>query len=326
MSRIITTALFTGLALTAALGLNDSSHANDEQGRLAAPEEPNVRYGTESIDGLDIFYREAGNPENPKVVLLHGFPTSSHMFRELIPDLAADFHVIAPDYPGFGMSSAPSVDEYEYTFDNLANVVDTLLERRGFDQFAMYVMDYGAPVGYRIATEHPERVTGLIVQNGNAYEAGLLEFWDPIRKYWASESAEDAEPLRGFLTLEGTKWQFLNGTRNPEAISPDNWLVVQPLLDRPGNQEVQLALFLDYRSNVELYPKWQQYFRDAQPPTLILWATGDAIFPTEGARPYLRDLPDAELYLLDTGHFALEEDGERMGAAIVSFLNERQGN
>jgi pimeloyl-ACP methyl ester carboxylesterase len=305
--------LFTTTALLLPLVLAASPNSDDTAG-------PTVRYSTETIDGLDIFIREAGQPDSPQIVLLHGFPTSSHMFRNLIPRLAEDFHVIAPDYPGYGLSSMPSVDEFEYTFDNIARVVDTVLERRGFDSYALYLMDYGAPVGYRIAEAHPERVTGLVVQNGNAYEEGLREFWDPIKRFWKSGSKEDGDALRGLLTLDATKWQYQHGTRNPESISPDNWLVVQPLLDRPGNQEIQLQMFYDYRTNVPLYPRWQKYLREHQPPTLILWGKNDQIFPAEGAHPYLRDLPDAELRLLDTGHFALEEDGAMMADEMRRFL------
>ena len=282
--------------------------------------DPLVRYGTETINGLDVFYREAGQADAPQIVLLHGFPTSSHMFRNAIPVLAEDFHVIASDYPGYGLSSMPSVDDFEYSFANLASIVDQLLAKRGFQRYALYLMDYGAPIGYRIAEAHPERVTALIVQNGNAYDEGLLEFWDPIKRYWESGSREDGDALRGLLTLDATKWQYQHGTRNPESISPDNWLVVQPLLDRPGNQEIQLALFYDYRTNVPLYPQWQQYFRKHLPPTLIVWGENDPIFPAEGAHPYLRDLPDAELHLLNTGHFALEEDGPLMVGLIREFM------
>jgi pimeloyl-ACP methyl ester carboxylesterase len=282
-----------------------------------------VRYGTEVIDGLDIFYREAGTPGQPQLVLLHGFPTSSHMFRGLIDDLGSDFHIIAPDYPGYGLSSAPAHDEYDYTFDNLADVTNELLERRGFDDYVLYVMDYGAPVGYRIATAHPDRVAGFVVQNGNAYDEGLEDFWNPLKKYWESGAQEDRDALRPFLTLEGTQWQFLTGVRDPSVISPDNWLVVQPLLDRPGNKEIQLDLFYDYGSNPPLYPEWQAYFREHQPPMLITWGANDPIFPEPGAHPYLRDLPDAELHILDTGHFVLEEDGELVAALIRDFIRRR---
>ncbi len=286
---------------------------------------PLVRYGTETIDKLDIFYREAGKKGAPQIVLLHGFPTSSHMFRDLIPELAKDFHVIAPDYPGYGLSSMPSVEEFEYSFANIASLTDKFLVKRGFDSYTLYLMDYGAPIGFRIAEQHPERVTGLVVQNGNAYDEGLLGFWDPIKAFWKSGAKEDGDALRGLLAIEATKWQYQNGTRNPESISPDNWLVVQPLLDRSGNQEIQLAMFYDYRTNVDLYPRWQQYFRDNQPPTLIMWGTGDDIFPAEGAHPYLRDLPNAELHLLDTGHFALEEDGKQMAELMRRFLLKETG-
>jgi pimeloyl-ACP methyl ester carboxylesterase len=284
-------------------------------------EAPTITYGTEKVQDLDIFFREAGDPSAPKIVLLHGFPTSSHMFRDLIPKLAKDFHVIAPDYPGFGLSSAPALADFDYSFDNIASVVDTVLEKRGFDSYSIYLMDYGAPVGFRIATAHPERVEGLIVQNGNAYDEGLLGFWDPIKKFWKSHSTEDGDALRGLLTLAATTWQYQHGTRTPESISPDNWLVVQPLLDREGNQEIMLELFYDYRTNVPLYPTWQKYMRDNQPKTLIVWGKNDEIFPAEGAHPYLADLPNAELHLLDTGHFALEEDGAKIAGLIRrSFL------
>lgn len=284
---------------------------------------PAVRYGTEVVDDLEIFFREAGTVGAPQLVLLHGFPTSSHMFRNLIADLAEEFHIIAPDYPGYGLSAMPSVDEFEYSFANIASIVDELLERRGFDSYMLYLMDYGAPIGYRIAVEHPERVTGLIVQNGNAYDEGLREFWDPIKKFWRSGAAEDGDALRGLLTLGATTWQYQHGTRHPQSISPDNWLVVQPLLDRAGNQEIQLAMFYDYRTNVTEYPRWQRYFRDHQPPTLIAWGLHDEIFPADGAHPYLRDLPNAELTLLDTGHFALEEDGDRVAGLIREFYTKR---
>jgi len=280
-------------------------------------------YGTERIDGLDIFYREAGDPSDPKIVLLHGFPTSSHMFHDLIPMLAENFHIIAPDFPGFGLSSAPSNTEYEYTFDGIEDVVDTLLERKGFDSYALYLFDYGAPVGYRIATEHPERVRGLIVQNGNAYDEGLREFWDPIKAYWetgSKYSTEERDALRKLVTIEATMWQWMTGVQDESRINPDNWLVVQPLLDRPGNEEVQMDLFFDYGTNPPLYPEWQAYFREYQPPTLITWGKNDPIFPEEGAHPYLRDLPNAEMHILDTGHFALEEYGSFIAEEITEFM------
>ena len=214
----------------------------------------------------------------------------------------------------------PSVDEFEYSFANIASIMDTLLEKRGFDHYTLYLMDYGAPIGFRIAETHPERVSGFVIQNGNAYDEGLLGFWDPIKTFWKSGTKEDGDALRGLLTIDATKWQYQEGTRHPKSISPDNWLVVQPLLDRPGNQEIQLAMFYDYRTNVALYPRWQTYLRKHQPPTLILWGKNDQIFPAEGAAPYLRDLPDAEIHMLNTGHFALEEDGKWMAEQMHRFL------
>jgi len=305
---------------THAIGPDHTHHST----QAATGSQP--RYATEQIDGLDIFYREAGTRGQPQLVLLHGFPTSSHMFRDLIDDLGDDFHIIAPDYPGFGLSSAPAHDQYDYTFDNLASVVSELLDRRGFDDYVIYVMDYGAPVGYRIASEQPDRVAGFVVQNGNAYDEGLSAFWDPIKQYWKTAAQEDRDALRPFLSLDGTKWQYLTGVRNPGVISPDNWLVVQPLLDREGNQEIQLELFYDYGTNPKLYPEWQAYFREHQPPMLIAWGANDPIFPASGAHPYLRDLPDAEMHLLDTGHFALEEDGELIASLIRDFIRRRVVN
>jgi pimeloyl-ACP methyl ester carboxylesterase len=280
-----------------------------------------VAHRTVPINGLDIFYREAGPPEAPTVLLLHGFPTSSHMFRHLIPALADEFHLVAPDYPGFGYSAAPPVDQFAYTFDHLADVIERLTEQLGLTRYALYVQDYGAPVGYRLAVKHPERVTGLVVQNGNAYEEGLdNDFWKPLKVYWQDRTDQHAEPLRGFLTLDGTKWQYTHGVRHLEAISPDTWTLDQTRLDRPGNRDIQLALFYDYRTNVPLYPTWHAYFRQHQPPTLLVWGQHDQIFPAAGALPYQRDLQTLEFHLLETGHFALEEDGDRIAALMRAFL------
>lgn len=280
-------------------------------------------YRTIAIDGLDIFYREAGSRDNPTILLLHGFPTSSHMFRNLIPALADRFHLVAPDYPGFGNSSMPSVDEFDYTFDRLAEIVEKFIAAIDLKKYSLYVMDYGAPIGYRIAAKYPERVQALIVQNGNAYEEGLREFWEPIKAYWQDRSPENAEKLKYLVTLEATKWQYTNGVRNLEAISPDTWNMDQLFLDRPGNEEIQLALFYSYGTNPPLYPQWQEYFRQYQPPTLIVWGKNDYIFPAEGAYPYQRDLKDVELHLLDTGHFALEEEGDAIANYIRQFLASR---
>ncbi len=276
---------------------------------------------TVEIDGLEVFYRQAGSRTNPTVLLLHGFPTSSHMFRNLMPALAADYHVIAPDYPGFGYSSMPALEEFDYTFDRLSEIVEGLVDKLGLESYSIYLMDYGAPVGFRLAAKYPERVQALIIQNGNAYDEGLQDFWDPIKAYWAERSPENAEPLRGLLTLDATKWQYLNGVRDSTTVSPDTWHHVQPLLDRLGNNEIQLALFYSYGSNPPLYPAWQEYLRTYQPPTLIVWGQNDYIFPAEGAHPYKRDLTNLEFHLLDTGHFALEERGAEIAGLIRSFLD-----
>ncbi len=280
-----------------------------------------VTYKTIKIDGLDIFYREMGDPSNPTMLLLHGFPTSSHMFRNLMPALADTFHLVAPDYPGFGQSSAPPVREFMYTFDNLAMVVDKFTDAIGLKSYGLYVQDYGAPVGYRLALKHPERVTVLVVQNGNAYEDGLKEFWNPIKAYWADGSTQHRQALRIGLTPEATKSQYTKGVRDVSRISPDTWLHDQALLERPGIDEIMLDLFKDYGSNVALYPQFQRFFRARRPPTLIVWGQHDEIFPAAGAQAYLRDLPDAELHLLDTGHFALEDKGDEIAMLMRDFLD-----
>ncbi len=282
-----------------------------------------VLFKTLKVGQVDIFYREAGRKDAPTVLLLHGFPTSSQMFRNLIPALADRYHVFAPDYPGFGNSSAPAHDKFEYSFDNLANIVDQFIGQVGIERYALYLMDYGAPIGYRIAARHPEHITGLIVQNGNAYDEGIdNDFWKPIKAYWADpKNPGKRDALRGLLTRDATIWQYTHGVRNKEAISPDNWNIDQPLLDRPGNNEIQLDLFLSYGTNPPLYKSWQEYFRKHQPPTLIVWGKNDQIFPAAGAEPYKRDLKKLEFHLLDTGHFALEEDGAQIARLILGFLD-----
>ena len=270
-----------------------------------------------------MFWREAGPAHAPVVLLLHGFPTSSHMFRTLIPLLADRYRVVAPDYPGFGQSGMPDRAAFAYTFDRYGELVGALLDRLGVRRYAMYVMDYGAPVGWRLALAHPERVTGLIVQNGNAYEEGLREFWDPIRAYWADGSAAHRAAL-GFLVAPATtKFQYTDGVRDVSRIAPDNWVHDQALLDRPGNADIQMDLFYDYRTNLPLYPKVQAWFRERRPPTLIAWGANDKIFPAEGAHPYRRDLPDAEFHLLDTGHFVLEDQLDVVAPMIRDFLDRK---
>lgn len=280
-----------------------------------------VSHKKAKVGELEIFYREAGPKDAPTILLLHGFPTSSHMFRNLMPELADRFHVIAPDYPGYGESSAPPSTQFHYTFDNLADVMEQFVAVVGVKKYALYLMDYGAPIGYRIAVKHPEQVTALIVQNGNAYDEGLdNEFWKPIKQYWADPSKENRDALRGFLTIEATKWQYTHGVKDIAAISPDNWNMDQPLLDREGNHEIQLDLFLSYGSNPPLYPQWQAYFRKYQPPTLIVWGKNDQIFPEAGATPYQRDLKNIEIHLLDAGHFALEDHNSVIAGHIRDFM------
>jgi pimeloyl-ACP methyl ester carboxylesterase len=286
--------------------------------------QPPTLYKKKKVKGLDIFYREAGPTNAPTLILLHGFPTSSRMFRNLIPALADKYHVIAPDYPGYGHSSMPGVSEFDYTFDNLADVIDSFIQGLGVQRYSLYVMDYGAPVGFRIAARHPERVQSLIVQNGNAYEEGLGDFWKPFRAYWSDRSETNAAALRKLLTADATRWQYTNGVQRLETISPDTWLVDQTLMDRPGNQDIQLALFYSYGSNPPLYPEWQEYFRQHQPPMLIVWGKNDFIFPAEGAHPYRRDLKNVDFHLLNTGHFALEEEGATIAALIRSFLAKQK--
>ncbi|MGE0246554.1 MAG: alpha/beta fold hydrolase [Pyrinomonadaceae bacterium] len=283
-----------------------------------------VSFNVTKIDGLDIFYREAGDRTKPTILLLHGFPTSSQMFRNLIPLLAEKYHVVAPDYPGFGHSSMPKVSEFDYSFENLAAVVEKFTVRLGLTKYTLYLQDYGAPIGFRLAAKYPERVQALIIQNGNAYEEGLRDFWVPFKAFWKEQSEKNANDLKKFLTLEATKWQWTHGTRDAKRISPDTWTIDQALLDREGNQAVQLRLFLSYGTNPPLYPKWQSYFREHQPPTLIVWGKNDHIFPAEGAEPYKRDLKDLDFHLLNTGHFALEEDLELIAGHIIRFLDNRK--
>jgi pimeloyl-ACP methyl ester carboxylesterase len=284
-----------------------------------------VTYHTVSIDGVKVFYREAGPKDAPTLLLLHGFPSSSHMFRNLIPQLADRYHVIAPDYPGYGQSDQPAMGKFTYSFDNLAAVVDQLTTHLGLNKFAIYVQDYGAPIGYRIASAHPEKISAIIVQNGNAYDEGIDNaFWAPLKAYWKDKTEANAAKLRSFFELDATKWQYSEGFRDRATnVSPDAWMMDQAYMDRPGNKEIQLELFYSYGTNPPHYPAWQAYFRKHQPPMLIVWGKNDKIFPAAGATPYLRDLPKAELHLLDTGHFALEEDGNEIAGLIRDFLDRQ---
>jgi pimeloyl-ACP methyl ester carboxylesterase len=279
-----------------------------------------MRYETARVDGLDVFYRDAGPRDAPALLLLHGFPTSSNMFRNLMPRLAGSLRVVAPDYPGFGLSSMPDRASFAYTFENLTNVVEGLVEQLGLGAFSLYVMDYGAPIGYRLALRRPDQVRALIVQNGNAYDEGLREFWDPIKRYWADPRPEQRTALHALVDAKSTRWQYENGVTDRTLLDPTAWIVDQVGLDRPGNREIQMDLFYDYRTNVPLYPRFQAFFRTYQPPTLIVWGKNDVIFPPEGAAPYRRDLPNAETHLLDTGHFALETHGEEIASRIETFV------
>ncbi|MGM0900592.1 MAG: alpha/beta fold hydrolase [Bacillota bacterium] len=282
-----------------------------------------VLYKTVNINNINIFYREAGNTNNPTILLLHGFPSSSHMYRNLITKLMDEYHVIAPDYPGFGNSDQPEMDEFEYTFDNLAHVTNDFVEKLKLEKFSIYVHDYGAPVGFRIATKYPERIQAIITQNGNAYEEGLLSAWDPIRTYWENPTEENKNNLKALLSVDFTEYQYTNGTRNPDRISPDAWNMDQFVLDRLGNKEIQLALFYDYRNNVKQYPSWQEYFRTHQPPVLVAWGRNDIFFGPEGAMAFQKDLKDSEVHLLNTGHFPLEEELETSEYLIKQFLGKR---
>ncbi|MEV0455786.1 alpha/beta fold hydrolase [Catellatospora methionotrophica] len=280
-----------------------------------------VRHLTATIDGQQLFYREAGPADAPTLVLLHGFPTSSHMFRNLIPALADRYHVIAPDHLGYGESAQPSVTEFDYTFDALGNLTAGLLDHIGVGRFAMYVHDYGAPIGWRLAMRAPDRATAIITQSGNAYMEGFVEpFWKGLFAYATNPSPETEPAARKVLTLDATRWQYLNGAADPSLVSPDNWLHDQTLLDRPGNDKIQLKLFHDYPTNIDGYPALQEYFRSSQVPLLAVWGANDEIFGPDGARAFQRDLPDADIHLLDAGHFALETHLDAITGYIRGFL------
>ncbi|HET8924009.1 MAG TPA: alpha/beta hydrolase [Candidatus Acidoferrum sp.] len=282
-----------------------------------------IRYRTTKVENLEVFYREAGAKTAPNVLLLHGFPTSSHMFRNLIPALADHYHVVAPDLPGFGFSDAPDRNRFRYTFENIAKVIDGFTQAIGVNRFAIYVFDYGAPVGLRLALAHPERITAIISQNGNAYVEGLSNGWNPIQKYWKEPSAENRAALRHFLSPEATKWQYVHGVGDETLVAPEAYQLDSSLLARPGNDEIQLDLFLDYATNVALYPKFQEYFRTKQPPLLAVWGKNDPFFLPPGAEAFKRDNPAAEVHFCDTGHFALETHVQEIAAVIRDFLSRK---
>lgn len=280
-------------------------------------------YHTININGLNVFYREAGAPGSPAMLLLHGFPTSSHMFRELIPQFSRQYHVVAPDLPGFGFSDAPPREQFRYSFENLATVAGAFTETVGLHRFALYIFDYGAPVGLRMALAHPDRITAIISQNGNAYEEGLSKGWNPIQKYWKEPTPQNRAALKAFLAPEATKWQYTHGVADASRVAPESYTLDAALLARPGNEEIQLDLFLDYASNVALYPEFQAYFRTKQPPVLAVWGRHDPFFLPAGAEAFRRDNPEAEVHFYDTGHFALETHASEIGATILDFLAKR---
>ncbi len=315
--------------ILAALSMSASAIADANTHSVAAvkhaTESPLATYGYETVNGNKIFYREAGDTSKPTLVLLHGFPSSSHQYRNLITLLKDDYHLIAPDYLGFGASDFPSQEDYQYSFDNFAVTINQFLEQKGVKKYSLVIQDYGAPVGMRIALKHPERVQAIITQNGNAYEEGLnKETWAPIMQLWEKRTPELEQQIKDTIfSFEGLRWQYTHGTRNPDAILPDNWMLDFERFSRQGQHELQLDLFYDYQNNVKAYPQWQAYLRKHQPPVLAVWAKNDAFFPVEGAYGFKKDVTDFELNILDTGHFALEEDAPLIADKVKTFLSAR---
>jgi len=297
-----------------------SNNTNDRSKNMT--NKNSTLYKTIEIDGINIAYREAGNPKNPTIVLLHGFPSSSHQYRKVLSQLSDDFHLIAPDYPSFGNSDFPLSSEYEYTFNNIAKTIDAFLEKKKIDSYALMIQDYGAPIGFRIATAHPERVTAIINQNGNAYLEGLGDAWAGIRALWKDRNPETEKAILPSFSLDGLKWQYTHGTRNIETINPDTWHLDYLRLSRPNAHKVNMDLFYDYQNNLKLYPKWQQYLRDNQPPLLIVWGKNDEFFPESGAAAFKKDVKEIDYNIYDTGHFALEEDGDNIIEKIRIFMNK----
>ncbi|QNK76567.1 alpha/beta hydrolase [Winogradskyella sp. PAMC22761] len=283
-------------------------------------EKSTLKYKTLAVNGINIAYREAGNPKNPTIVLLHGFPASSYQYRKVLAQLSNEFHLIAPDYPGFGNSDFPDAETFTYTFDNIAVTIDSFLEQKGVNSYAIMIQDYGAPIGFRLATAHPERITAIINQNGNAYEEGLGEAWSGIRALWKNRTKETEDALLPAFSLEGLKWQYTHGVRDIETVDPDTYNLDFLRLSRPNAHAVNLDLFYDYQNNVKLYPKWQQYLRDYQPPLLIVWGKNDAFFPESGAEAFKKDVKNIDYNIYDTGHFALEEDGDAIIENMRVFM------
>ena len=298
------------------LSIAAMAHANG-RGR----EVDQITYKTQQVDGIKIFYREAGTASRPTIVLLHGFPSSSHMFRDLIPELSTKYHVIAADMPGYGYSDQPSAEQFAYTFDHIADVMDDFLDSVGVEKYSIYIQDYGSPIGFRLFLKHPDRIQAIITQNGNAYEEGLSSFWsESIEPYWKEKNPETEKKIRELLTFETTKFQYTKGFPNPERVSPDSYTFDQITLDRPGNDVIQLALFYDYQNNVKQYPSWHEALRKYKPPVLAVWGKNHPIFLPAGAEAFKRDVPDAEIHFVDSGHFALEDHAEEIGKYINDFL------
>ncbi|WP_108810620.1 alpha/beta fold hydrolase [Sphingorhabdus sp. Alg231-15] len=312
---------FTVIALSTT-GACTQQTENSSSERTNVKTVSNVTNAIEKVDGLDIFYRAAGDPSKPALVLLHGFPTSSFMYRKLLAELGEDYYVIAPDYPGFGNSSSPSTGDHNYTFDNLADTMNNFLIQRGIDEYALMIHDYGAPIGFRIALRHPEKITGIIAMNGNAYEEGMSKNgWSLIRQYWRGKTPELEKTIAdNVFTEAGMKWQYTHGTRDPESIDPANWQQDYAKISREGQTAVQLALFYDYQNNVKSYPAWQEYLRKNQPPMLIIWGKNDAFFSVAGAEAYKRDVKNIDYNILDTGHFPLEEESDFIVPKVRDFM------
>ena len=308
------------LALVASGSLLGQAFTTTESTTMKNTTIPTVSLKTVEADGVKVFYREAGPADAPVLLLLHGYPTSSHMFRNLFPRLATNFRLIAPDLPGFGFTEVPAERNYHYSFDNLAVTINAFVEALGLKKYAIYVFDYGAPTGFRLALAHPERVTGIISQNGNAYEEGLGDAWNPIQKYWKEPTQANRDALRAFVGFDGTKFQYEHGTPDPTKVQPEAYWLDTVLLQRPGNTEIQLDLFLDYANNIKLYPAFQDYFRKHQPPFLATWGQNDPFFTPPGAKAFQRDIPKAKVVFYDTGHFALETHVEEISGEINSFL------
>lgn len=319
------TSRFAAAALAAAamwVGGVGAQATSVERGSPQAPSSGGITYHTVEVQGIKVFYREAGDPKAPTILLLHGFPTSSHMYRDLIPLLADRYHVVAPDLPGFGFSDAPDRSKYSYTFDHLASTIDAFTDVIGLRRYAIQVFDYGAPVGWRLAVAHPERITAIVTQNGNAYEEGLSSAWKPIQQYWQDPSEANRNALRDFLTPDSVKWQYVHGAPAESRVAPESYTLDSALLARPGNAEIQLDLFGDYANNVKRYPEFQAYFRAHHPPLLAVWGKNDPFFIPPGAEAFKRDNPNAEVHFYEAGHFALETDVQAIGAEIHRFLGK----